>query len=98
MPQTFATFVIGSVALAGIFPLAGFWSKDEILVTAGKSGYTFFMIVGLVGSFLTAAYMTRCIYLTFFGEYRGGTSHPADDADTVIRQHDEPRARTSHRR
>ena len=47
MPQTFVTFVIGSLALAGIFPLAGFWSKDEILVTAGKSGYTFFMVVGL---------------------------------------------------
>src|SRR6185503_10228921 len=65
MPQTFITFVVGSIALAGIFPLAGFWSKDEIIVTAGKSGYTFFMAVGLVGSFLTACYMTRCIYLTF---------------------------------
>jgi NADH-quinone oxidoreductase subunit L len=75
MPQTFATFVIGSLALAGIFPLAGFWSKDEILVTAGKSGYTFFMVVGLAGAFMTAAYMTRCIYLTFFGEYRGGAAH-----------------------
>jgi NADH-quinone oxidoreductase subunit L len=80
MPQTFATFVIGSVALAGIFPLAGFWSKDEILVTAGKGGYTFFMVVGLVGALMTAAYMTRCIYLTFFGEYRGGSAHHADDA------------------
>jgi NADH-quinone oxidoreductase subunit L len=79
MPQTFITFVIGSIALAGIFPLAGFWSKDEIIVTAGRSGFTFFMVVGLVGSFLTACYMTRCIYLTFYGEYRGGASHPADD-------------------
>jgi NADH-quinone oxidoreductase subunit L len=79
MPQTFATFVIGSVALAGIFPLAGFWSKDEILVTAGKGGYTFFMVVGLAGAFMTAAYMTRCIYLTFFGEYRGSSAHAADD-------------------
>ena len=40
MPQTFWTFVIGSIALAGIFPLAGFWSKDEILVNAGHNGYT----------------------------------------------------------
>ncbi len=40
MPVTFATFVIGSAALAGIFPLAGFWSKDEILVNAGHNGYT----------------------------------------------------------
>jgi NADH-quinone oxidoreductase subunit L len=78
MPHTFATFVIASIALAGIFPLAGFWSKDEILVTAGKSGYTFFMIVGLVGAAMTAAYMTRCVYLTFFGEYRGGDHAHAD--------------------
>src|SRR6476620_768428 len=80
MPITFWTFMIGSLALAGIFPLAGFWSKDEILLTAGKSGYTFFMVGGLVGAFMTAAYMTRCIYLTFYGEYRGHDTHPGDDA------------------
>jgi NADH-quinone oxidoreductase subunit L len=71
MPVTFWTFIIGSLALAGIFPLAGFWSKDEILVTAGENGYEIFLAVGLIGAFLTAAYMTRCVYLTFFGEYRG---------------------------
>jgi NADH-quinone oxidoreductase subunit L len=84
MPITFWTFIIGSLALAGIFPLAGFWSKDEILVTAGKSGYTAFLVVGLVGAFLTAAYMTRCIYLTFFGEYRGhGHPHESEPLITV---------------
>ena len=72
MPQTFWTFIIGTLALAGIFPLAGFWSKDEILVNAGHNGYQAFLVVGLVGAFMTAAYMTRCVYLTFFGEYRGG--------------------------
>jgi NADH-quinone oxidoreductase subunit L len=72
MPQTYKTFVIGTLALAGIFPLAGFWSKDEILVNAGHNNYKFFLIIGLVGAFMTAAYMTRCVYLTFFGEYRGG--------------------------
>ena len=71
MPQTFWTFVIGSLALAGIFPLAGFWSKDEILVNAGHNGYQAFLVVGAIGAFMTAAYMTRCVYLTFFGEYRG---------------------------
>jgi len=80
MPQTFWTFVIGSLALAGIFPLAGFWSKDEILVNAGRHGYTAFVVVGLLGALLTAAYMTRCIYLTFFGEYRGGHAHADDGA------------------
>jgi NADH-quinone oxidoreductase subunit L len=83
MPITFTTFVIGSLALAGIFPFAGFWSKDEVLVTAGKSGFTGFMIVGLIGALLTAAYMTRCIYLTFFGEYRGhGHPHESEPAIT----------------
>ena len=71
MPQTFWTFIIGSLALAGIFPLAGFWSKDEILVNAGHNGYQAFVVVGAIGAFMTAAYMTRCVYLTFFGEYRG---------------------------
>ena len=75
MPQTFWTFIIGSLALAGIFPLAGFWSKDEILVNAGHNGYQAFLVVGLVGAFMTAAYMTRCVYLTFFGEYRGSVAH-----------------------
>jgi NADH-quinone oxidoreductase subunit L len=81
MPQTFWTFVIGSLALAGIFPLAGFWSKDEILVNAGHNGYQAFVVVGAIGAFMTAAYMTRCIYLTFFGEYRGGHAHDPHEAE-----------------
>jgi NADH-quinone oxidoreductase subunit L len=84
MPTTFWTFVIASIALAGIFPFAGFWSKDEILLGAGKNGYMFFMIVGLVGAFMTAAYMGRCIWLTFFGEFRGhGHPHESPKAITV---------------
>ena len=73
-----------SLALAGIFPLAGFWSKDEILATAGHDGYTAFMIVGLVGAAMTAAYMTRCVWLTFLGEFRGhGHPHESPRAITV---------------
>ena len=75
MPVTFTTFLICSLALAGIFPLAGFWSKDEILLGAGENGYELFMYIGLIGAFMTAAYMTRCIYLTFFGEARGAAAH-----------------------
>jgi NADH-quinone oxidoreductase subunit L len=75
MPKTFWTFVIGSLALAGIFPLAGFWSKDEILVNAGHNGYQGFLVIGAIGAFMTAAYMTRCVYLTFYGEYRGSVEH-----------------------
>jgi NADH-quinone oxidoreductase subunit L len=84
MPKTFATFMIGSLALAGLFPLAGFWSKDEILLGAQKNGYQFFMIVGLIGAFMTAAYMTRCVYLTFFGEHHShGHAEPHESPAAI---------------
>jgi NADH-quinone oxidoreductase subunit L len=84
MPTTFWTFVVASAALAGIFPLAGFWSKDEILLSSGRNGYWAFTAVGIVGAMLTAAYMTRCIYLTFYGEYRGhGHPHESPRLITV---------------
>jgi NADH-quinone oxidoreductase subunit L len=80
MPRTFWTFAICTVALIGIFPTAGFWSKDEILAGAnqlgGEGGYQAMLVMGMVGAFCTAAYMTRCIYLTFFGEPRGHAADP----------------------
>ncbi|MCH7668036.1 MAG: NADH-quinone oxidoreductase subunit L [Acidobacteria bacterium] len=78
MPTTFKTFVIGSIALAGIFPLAGFWSKDEILVSLGEASgaaANFALYLAIGGAFITAFYMTRAIYLTFYGEYKGA-GHP----------------------
>jgi NADH-quinone oxidoreductase subunit L len=84
MPTTFVTFVIGTVALAGIFPLAGFWSKDEILLGASENGYPFILTLGLIGAFMTACYMGRCVILTFFGEYRGhGHPHESPRSMTV---------------
>ncbi|MDP9451874.1 MAG: NADH-quinone oxidoreductase subunit L [Actinomycetota bacterium] len=84
MPVTYTTFMIGSLALAGLFPFAGFWSKDEILLGAAENGYRLFEVVGIVGAFMTAAYMTRCVYLTFFGRYRGhGHPHESPPAITV---------------
>jgi len=82
MPITFATFIIGSLALAGLFPLAGFWSKDEILANAGHNGYAIFMVVGIIGAMMTAGYMTRCVWLTFFGEYRGH-GHPQESPKLI---------------
>jgi NADH-quinone oxidoreductase subunit L len=82
MPITYTTFVVASLALAGIFPLAGFWSKDEILLSAGRNGYTLFTVVGLVGAFMTACYMARCVYLTFHGEYRGH-GHPQESPKAI---------------
>lgn len=87
MPTTYRTFVIGSLALAGIFPLAGFWSKDEILVAFGKAGGSaanFALYLGIAGAFITALYMTRAVYLTFFGEFKGhGTPHESPKMITV---------------
>ena len=73
MPHTKWTFLVSTAALIGIFPLAGFWSKDEILAGAEQlgGGYTAFMVVGVIGAAMTGAYMTRCVYLTFYGEFRG---------------------------
>ncbi len=71
MPWTFITFVIGSLSLAGIWPLAGFWSKDEILITSLNSQPVLFYLA-LITVFMTAFYMFRAVFMTFGGEYRGG--------------------------
>ena len=94
MPHTYRAFMIGSIALAGLPPLAGFWSKDEILAgtggwgllggTGGNGAYTLMLVMGMVTAALTAAYMTRCVYLTFFGEFRGhGQPHESGPRITV---------------
>ena len=88
MPTTYKTFIICTIALMGLPPLAGFWSKDEILVgtggwglfggTGGNGAYVFALVMGIIGAALTCAYMTRVIYLTFFGEFRGDTHGHGD--------------------
>jgi NADH-quinone oxidoreductase subunit L len=72
LPFTFATFLAGTLALCGIPPFAGFFSKDEILWQAwsAPSGSPWLWLVGLAASGLTAFYMFRAIYLTFFGASR----------------------------
>jgi NADH-quinone oxidoreductase subunit L len=82
MPKTFWTFLIATIAIAGIPPLAGFVSKDAILAKAFEAGLTdlnghgtvYFALwfLGLCGAFLTAFYMFRLVYMTFYGEFRGG--------------------------
>ena len=73
MPITFITMLISSLAISGIFPFAGFWSKDEILMTAFHENMPLW-IIGSVASIMTAFYMFRLMYLTFFKEFRG-TEH-----------------------
>jgi NADH-quinone oxidoreductase subunit L len=70
MPITFMTMLISSLAIAGIFPLSGFWSKDEILLTAFHHNIALW-VVGSVASIMTAFYMFRLMYLTFFTTFRG---------------------------
>ncbi len=70
MPITFWTMMISTLAIAGIFPFAGFWSKDEILLTAFEHNKVLW-IVASIASIMTAFYMFRLMYLTFFRAFRG---------------------------
>ena len=87
MPWTYALTLIGALSLAGVFPLAGFWSKDEVLAgawvgdhaaSAGVAQAVFWM--GIAASAMTAFYAFRMVYMTFHGEFRGGIDAvPADE-------------------
>ena len=70
LPITFWTFVIGAVAIAGIPPLAGFFSKDEILFETFAEGHQILWVIGAITALLTATYMFRLVFLTFWGERR----------------------------
>jgi NADH-quinone oxidoreductase subunit L len=91
MPITFGTWMISTLALCGVFPFSGFFSKDEIIDNVGNNGYNVFMYVGLAGAFLTAAYMTRATYLTFFGEPRGASAgeHHEEESHDSHAAHDD---------
>lgn len=88
MPWTYATFVIASLSIAGIWPLAGFWSKDEILASSlGSQPILFYLAMLTV--FMTAFYMFRVVFLTFGGEYRGGSpeahgAHPHESPSVMV--------------
>ncbi len=100
MPVTAITFIIGWLAIAGVPPFAGFWSKDEILLyTYAKSPVLY--VVGLVTALLTAYYMTRQVILVFFGEARwkdkahengahGDHAHDEHDAHGDHTPHESP--------
>jgi NADH-quinone oxidoreductase subunit L len=79
MPITAMTFVVGWLAIAGIFPFAGFWSKDEILAKAWTHHSYALWAVGVVAALFTAFYMTRQVWLVFFSpeRFRDG-EHPVE--------------------
>lgn len=75
MPRTYLTYVVGAAALAGIAPLAGFWSKDEILGSAFEGGFFSIGVILIITAALTAFYMGRQIFLIFFGTQRDSSYH-----------------------
>src|SRR5713101_3170675 len=81
MPWTFWTMTVATFAIAGIPPLAGFFSKDEILWMAYSSphGSWVFWLIGVVTAFITSFYMFRLWFMTFFGDYRGAVEGDAHD-------------------
>jgi NADH-quinone oxidoreductase subunit L len=82
MRVTYVTFLIGSLALAGVPPLAGFFSKDEIILVAEETHTYWLMIALLLGAVVTAFYTTRMVAQTFFGEYRGH-GHPHESGPSM---------------
>jgi NADH-quinone oxidoreductase subunit L len=75
MRTTYITMLIGSFALAGVFPLSGFWSKDELLVVGSDTQTYWLLAIFLLTAGITAFYTTRMMLRTFFGTYRGH-GHP----------------------
>ncbi len=88
LPVTYFTFVVGTLAIAGIPPFAGFFSKDEILwnVISSDHGSVILWLLGMLGSALTALYMARLLILTFEGSPRFNT--------TKLHPHEAPRTMT----
>lgn len=84
MKYTYYSMLICSLSLAGLFPLSGFWSKDEIILSAYLYGGflgNICLVVGLIVAFLTAFYMFRAVTLTFLGEFRGGGEKEREDLE-----------------
>jgi NADH-quinone oxidoreductase subunit L len=83
MPITAATFFLASLANAGIFPLAGFWSKDEILAEASLLNPTVYWLL-TIAAFFTAFYMGRQVLMVFFGKARTAPAEHAQESPAVM--------------
>lgn len=89
MPMTYATMLIAGMSLVGIAPLAGFWSKDEILADAWDDKKWVF-VIAMAGVYLTALYVGRMLIMTFWGEYRGGETSEDDAHSGHGEPHESP--------
>lgn len=85
LKKTHLTFMIGTLAIAGIPPFAGFFSKDEILFEALTEGNKLYWIIGAVAAFMTAFYMFRLVFMTFYGKSRM-------DKDVEAHVHESPKS------
>jgi NADH-quinone oxidoreductase subunit L len=83
MPVTFWVYIIGTLALAGIIPFAGFWSKDEVLLDASRRFPLIYILLSLA-AFFTAFYMGRQILMVFFGEPRTEAARQAKESPLVM--------------
>ena len=95
MPITAFTFIIGWLAIAGIPPFSGFWSKDEVLLAAWNENKIAWVML-LAAAVMTAFYMSRLVFMTFFGEKRWGTAvieeeaHESETEKHEIEPHESP--------
>ncbi len=95
IPWTFLTMGIATLAISGIPPFAGFWSKDEILWKAFSSEHGWvYWLIGVITAFITSFYMFRLLFMTFFGDYRGAQvdshGHSSHDQGHDGHGHGEP--------
>ncbi|CAI2718701.1 NADH-quinone oxidoreductase subunit L [Nitrospina watsonii] len=84
-PITYVTFLVSTIAIAGIFPFSGFFSKDEILFHALMDGNVIYWGMGVAGAFITAFYMFRLVFLTF---------HGPSNVDPHVHPHESPKVMT----
>ncbi|MEC8984987.1 MAG: NADH-quinone oxidoreductase subunit L, partial [Actinomycetota bacterium] len=93
MPITAFTFIIGWLAIAGIPPFSGFWSKDEVLLAAWNENKVAWVML-LIAAVMTAFYMSRLVFMTFFGEKRWGATEEETDGEETekdeITPHESP--------
>ncbi|MGZ4108910.1 MAG: NADH-quinone oxidoreductase subunit L [Actinomycetota bacterium] len=84
MPITSAMFIIGALAISGVPPFAGFFAKDQIVAAANQTEHTVAWMLMLLAAFFSTLYITRLVFMTFFGEYRGdGHPHESPPVMTV---------------
>ena len=94
MPITSGTFIVGWLAIAGVPPFSGFWSKDDILLAAWEKNRLLWAI-GLITALMTAYYMTRQVILVFYGKARWGKADQKSPGDAKAEAEHEPAAATN---